>query len=422
MRQSGSQIKRSWWTLGRKRIAIIGAGAAGLVAAVTAARAGADVTVYEKHGRAGKKILATGNGRCNVSNEDLSLSHYHGSDPRFASYALENFGFDACREFFEALGLVYKIAPNGRAYPFSMQAASVVDLLMYELESLGVRVLFEAPVARIDRKGGKLELHAGELGGTFDAVLIATGGKAAPGLASDGEGYALAEPFGHKVTAPFPSLVQLRLDASFLKRISGVKVEGRVSLLDGKGSVLQEAEGDVLFTDYGISGNAVLDISREAAQRLQKGESVSVRVDGFPGMESKVLDELLQKRFTLQPTKDGIAGLIGLVNKKLAAVLVDEAGIPREKNVANYSKQERKALVRLMKSWTLPVTGTQEWKRAEVTAGGIETKDVDPETMESRLQKGLYFAGEVLDIDGDCGGYNLHWAWASGHLAGRSMV
>jgi predicted Rossmann fold flavoprotein len=406
----------------KKKIAIIGAGAAGLVAAITAARAGADVTVYEKHARAGKKILATGNGRCNVSNTDLSLSHYHGKEPRFARFALEVFGFEACREFFESLGLVYKVAPNGRAYPFSMQAASVVDVLMYELESLGARILFDAPVKTVTRGKTGLALKAGEVGGTFDAVLIATGGKAAPGLASDGEGYALAKPFGHNVAVPFPSLVQLKLEASFLKRISGVKVEGVVTLQDQSGRTIQEADGDILFTDYGISGNAVLDISRKAAERVLAGETVSVSIDSFPTMENKVLDELLQKRFTLQPKKEGVASLIGLVNKKLAAVLVEDAGIASDKNVANYSKQERKALVTRMKSWTFRVTGTQDWKRAEVTAGGIETKAVDPETMESKLQKGLYFAGEVLDIDGDCGGYNLHWAWASGYLAGRSMV
>ncbi len=406
----------------RKKIAIIGAGAAGLVAAVTAARAGGDVTVYEKHPRAGKKILATGNGRCNVSNTDLSLTHYHGKNPEFARFALESFGFEACRGFFEGLGLLYKIAPNGRAYPFSLQASSVVEILMYELESLGVRVLFESPVEAVTPSKQGLNIKAGTSGGSFDAVLVAAGGKAAPGLSSDGEGYALVSPLGHRTATPFPSLVQLKLDAPFLKKLSGVKVEGKVSLLDAKGSVIQEGEGDVLFTDYGISGNAVLDISRLAARKLLDGETVKVSVDAFPAMEAKALDDLLQKRFALQPKKEGIASLVGLVNKKLAGVLIDRTEIPRDKNVANYSKQERKALVKLMKEWEFRVTGTQDWKRAEVTAGGIETADVDPTTMESRLCKGLYFAGEVLDIDGDCGGYNLHWAWASGYLAGRSMV
>lgn len=406
----------------RKKIAIIGAGAAGLAAAVTAARAGADVTVYEKHPQAGRKILATGNGRCNVSNTDLSLSHYHGRDPEFARFALEQFGFEACREFFAGLGLEYKIAPNGRAYPLSLQAASVVELLMYELGELGCRVLFDTAVTEIVASKGGFTVRSGASGMQFDNVLIATGGKAAPGLSSDGEGYALAKAFGHKVATPFPSLVQLKLDAPFLKRLSGVKVEGVITLLDGSGKTLQEARGDVLFTDYGVSGNAVLDISRKAAERLPAGEKTAVRIDSFPELDAKELDAMLLKRFTLQPKKDGVAGLVGLVNKKLAAVVVEQAGIAKETNVANLSKKERKALVNLLKSWQFDVIGTQDWKRAEVTAGGIETKEIDPHTMESRLCKGLYFAGEVLDIDGDCGGYNLHWAWAGGYLAGRSMA
>lgn len=405
----------------KSNIAVIGAGAGGLAAALTAARAGAKVTVYEKHPQAGRKILATGNGRCNVSNVDLDLSHYHGRDPGFARYALEQFGFKACREFFRNLGLEYKVMPNGRAYPLSQQASSVVELMHYELEALGVRILFDSGVEKISPKKEGLAVACRHNESLYDAVLIATGGKAAPGLASDGEGYALAAPFGHTVTPTFPSLVQLKLDAPFLKKISGVKVDGTAALLV-EGETVQEAEGDVLFADYGLSGNAVLDISRKAGESLLAGKRVEVEVDSFPDLDEKALDSLLQKRFELHPKKETAASLVGLVNKKLAQAVTEAAGIPKETKVANLSKKERKAIVQHLKGWRFAVTGTQEWKRAEVTAGGIDVKDVNPETMESRLQRGLYFCGEVLDIDGDCGGYNLHWAWASGYLAGRSMV
>jgi hypothetical protein len=406
----------------KKRIAIIGAGAAGLVAAVAALRTGAVVSVYEKHSRPGRKILATGNGRCNISNTDLGLSHFHGQTPGFAAYALEQFGFAACREFFEGLGLAYRIADNGRAYPYSHQASSVVELLLYELEALGGRLITEASVTAVRFENGAFFLDGTGESGSFDRVLVATGGKAAPGLCGDGEGYGLLAPFGHRVVEPFPSLVQLKLDASFLKRISGVKIEGAITLLSGDDTVLQKAAGDLLFTDYGISGNAVLDISRKAGERLQRGETLYVRLDAFPEHETAELDALLLARFTLQPKKEAAASLVGLVNKKLAPAVVAAAGIAAERNVANLSKKERKALVRVLKGWEFSVTGTQEWSRAEVTAGGINTENVNPKTMESALQKGLYLAGELLDIDGDCGGYNLHWAWASGYLAGKSMA
>lgn len=404
-----------------RNIVIIGGGASGLVAAIVAARQGAKVTVLEKLASVGKKILATGNGRCNMTNAELGMHHFHSSDPTFFRPALEVFGFEKTIAFFHEIGVETLQQKSTKIFPLSLQASSVVDLLRDEAQNLGVAIHINSEVSGLTKtEKGFVVVVEGAPALDAEKVLIATGGKAAAHLGSDGAGYKLAKVFGHTITPLFPTLVQLRSNAKYLKKISGVKFEGTMMLLID-GEEVQRETGDILFTDYGVSGNTVIDISRNAAKALEEKRLVKIRMNLMPMFDRKALDAMMLRRFENRPKKSLTFSMVGLVNKKLAPIIVNET-IGEDKMAAHTSKKERLKLVDFMQNWELEITGTQEFKRAEATAGGIRVDEVDAQTMESKKIKGLYLAGEVLDVDGDCGGYNLQWAWSSGYLAGLSMA
>ncbi|MGE5653239.1 MAG: NAD(P)/FAD-dependent oxidoreductase [Bacillota bacterium] len=399
-------------------VLIIGGGAAGLTAAIAACRAGAAVTILEKSQRVGRKILATGNGRCNLTNIDLDISHFHGSNPRFAHGALHRFDYDATLEFFHGLGILARVE-DGRVYPLSNQASSVLDVLRYEIEMLGITTEVEATVKELSlTKGGFAAVTDDGRVFTAERVIVATGGMAAPAFGCTGDGYGFAGSFGHTVVQPHPALVQLHLDARFLRQIEGVRCEGRAAVVVD-GTIVAEDEGELLFTSYGISGIPVLQISRAAAHCLQDGKEVMLHLDLLPQVGESELRLLLAERLRSQAHKGIAFNLVGMLNHKLAQVLVQEAGIPDiARPAGKITDVQREQLGSLLKDWRLRVTGTNPWSAAQTTAGGVDVSQVNPKTMESRLVPGLYFAGEVLDIDGDCGGYNLQWAWSSGYTAG----
>ena len=408
------------------RIVIVGGGAAGLTAAIAAATRGALVTVLERLPRVGKKILATGNGRCNLTNVNLALTNYHGEDPAFATYALERFDVDRTLGFFADLGIEPRIETGGKVYPASGQASSVLDVLRYELDRLGVEIRCEARVKEIRRAESGFTLQLKDQSQLKTSrVIIATGGQAYPGLGSDGSGFSLVKNLGHTIVEPFPALVQLRLAADFLKQVKGLKFEGLARLLTGAkagGKVVGTARGEILFADYGVSGPPILELSRMAGERLKAGEEVWLRLTVLDLPEGE-LDRLLVDRFKSRPGKTLEFSLVGLINKRLIPVLCREAGIDDTvRPVAKVTPPERLRLVKLLRDWPLQVTGTTSWASAQVTAGGVRVAEVNPRTMESKLVPGLYFAGEVLDIDGDCGGFNLQWAWSSGWVAGSSAA
>lgn len=408
------------------RIVIVGGGAAGLTAAIAAATRGAAVTVLERLPRVGKKILATGNGRCNLTNVNLAINNYHGENPAFATYALEQFDVDRTLGFFAELGIEPRIEAGGKVYPASGQASSVLDVLRYELERLGVEIRCEARVKEIRRAGpgfiiqikDQSQVKAGR-------VIIAAGGQAYPGLGSDGSGFVLAKNLGHTIVEPFPALVQLRLAAGFLKQVKGLKFEGVVRLYTGARDgrkLVGTARGEVLFAEYGVSGPPILELSRAAGEPLKAGEKVWLRLTVLDLPEGE-LDRLLAERFKSRPDKTLEFSLVGLINRRLIPVLCREAGIDDTvKPVTKVTVSERLRLVKLLRDWPLQVTGTTSWASAQVTAGGVRAAEVNPRTLESKLVPGIYFAGEVLDIDGDCGGFNLQWAWSSGWVAGSSAA
>lgn len=405
------------------RLAVIGGGAAGMAAAIAAGSRGADVTILEKNPRIGRKLLVTGNGRCNFTNVNTGVVNYHGRNPKFVHAALGRFDVNKTIDFFERLGVVHKVEAEGKVFPFSNQASSVLDVLRYELEEVGVELLCGVAVKDIKKGGGEFTLTL-EDGSEFKAarVILATGGKAAPQLGASGSGYTLAQKMGHRIVEPFPALVQLKLASDFLKRVQGVKFEGDAEIIAG-GRSAQKASGEILFTEYGISGPPIFCLSRKAGEYLQRKESVQLKLALINTFSPDELERRLIERFRQCPRKDLAFSFVGFINKKLTPVLLKEAGIEDVKKPAGQvSVEERKKILRLLQDWRFEITGTTSWLNAQVTAGGVDVKDIDNRTMESKIVPKLYFAGEIVDIDGDCGGYNLQWAWSSGFVAGESAA
>jgi predicted Rossmann fold flavoprotein len=401
------------------RILVIGGGAAGLMAAITAARNGASVKILERMNRVGKKILATGNGRCNLTNVYAAVKNYHGNNPEFVEEAFNQFTVEQTMDFFEELGIACKVESGGKVYPSSDQASSVLDVLRYECEELGIEEVCEAEVVKIKKSGNGFNVTLKNNEKLYgDRVIVVPGGKAAPSLGSNGSGYKLLQDLGHSFVESFPALVQLRLESPHLKAINGVKFMGRAAVGVGE-DVLRVEDGEILYTAYGISGPPIFQLSRRAAEKLHEGQKPWIKVDMFPDFSEDEVFKGIRKRLQLRPQKPLDFSFVGLLNKRLIPAILKEAGFEDiHKASGDVSTKEIKSIVDLLKNWTFEITGTQSWSEAQVTAGGIEVKDVDPITMESKLVKGIYLAGEVLDIDGDCGGYNLQWAWSSGYVAG----
>ncbi|WP_245600611.1 NAD(P)/FAD-dependent oxidoreductase [Sulfurospirillum arcachonense] len=398
-------------------IAVIGAGASGLVGAIAAARKGAKVCIYEKNSKIGRKILATGNGRCNITNQNIELSNFHGQQPFFVNSSIKRFNTFTCKDFFTELGIEMVEGQKGRLYPKSLQSSSVVELLVYECKRLGVTFYLDSEVTNITKKGEGFCLHVNEKSLHVNKVLVATGGLAMPSLGSCDSGYTFAKNFGHDIVPTHASLVQLVCKED-LKAIGGVKVEGMIEVLEN-GQSISSASGDILFTNYGISGSAVLDISRVAGHALLHNRALHVKIDLLPEYSKEQLKNLLKKRQKNSHGKSVALWLDGFINSKLASFIAKE--LPKksadELNIKDITK-----LVYALKNFQLKVTDTKGYKTAEVTAGGVSVDQINAQTLESKLQRGLYFSGEVLDIDADCGGYNLHWAWASGYCAGNEIV
>jgi len=395
-------------------VAVVGGGAAGLAAAVSAARAGRTVALCDRMPRLGKKILITGGGRCNLMNEDLSPKYYTSTDLDLVDSVLGRFGKKAIRDFFFGLGLEM-ISEDGRVFPATNQAASVLKVLEIEVRRLGVaaELLFEATA--IERTGFGFRVEAGPTR-KIEAcqVILAGGGKAYPALGSNGSGYSLAQKLGHAIIPPVPSAVPLLASDPMCHVLQGQKWRVRaVALIDG--NPVETAEGEVLFTQYGLSGTAVLDVSESLsiAHHRQVKKKIALSLDLVPFLSRDALAvELVRRMKAKWPDTDLTSGLLPekfapLVPNFLAKGELD-------------ANQRAIGLASGLKDKRFSVLGTRGWNEAELTSGGVDAREVDPGTLESKHQKGLFFAGEILDVQGRRGGYNLAWAWASGCVAGRS--
>lgn len=400
------------------RVIIIGGGASGLTAAISAAKAGAEVTILEHTDKIGKKILATGNGRCNLTNELQHENFYRGSSPDFAGFVLEQFGLEDTLLFFKEMGLVTK-SKRGYIYPYSEQASSVLEVLKSELNRLKIKVLYNVHIKKIERKKTFM-LFADE---TFqaDSLILAAGSKAAPVTGSDGSGYLLAARLGHTVVKPLPALVQLKASEKCFQKLSGIRTDAEIVLFIN-GEEKTREHGELQLTKYGISGIPVFQISRYAAKALDQGEKVGAAIDFAPIYSFFELYEWIDRNSRQNEQKTAEELLTGFLNRKLAGVLLKKAEIEAQKWAGCLTDKQKKQLAGVIKNFHVTITGTNSFEQAQVCAGGVNTNEVNPKTMESRLVKGLYFAGEILDIDGACGGYNLQFAWSTGYLAGRSAA
>lgn len=406
-----------------QHVIVVGGGASGMMAAITARKHGAKVTLLERNPRVGKKILATGTGRCNYTNIKTDVCCYQGNNPQFAQEALTLFDAAKTIEFFEKLGIAHKIEDLGKVFPRSDQASSVLDVLLYELQSLSVEILCDAYVVEIRKKKGSFIVKLKE-GKTLygDRVILTSGGKAMPSSGSDGNGYQLVQELGHTLTPIFPGLVQLKLSGNFFKQIEGVKFVGTAEVIQQEKGTAKD-RGDILFGNYGVSGPPILQISRKAGEMLQKNQEAQLKLSIIDDLSKAHLTKLLTKRFRNSGAKTISFSLVGLINKRLIPVILKESGI-KDLNVpaATISLHEAEKIAGLLTDWRFMITGTKGWPHAQVTAGGINTQEIDPESMESKIVPGLFFAGEIIDIDGMCGGFNLQWAWSSGFVAGRQAA
>lgn len=400
-----------------RRIAVAGGGAAGMLAAIRAAEAGAFVTLYEKNDRVGKKILSTGNGRCNFSNEQMGEQYYHGSGKLLAAHILERFGSDRTVAFFERLGMRVK-SREGYLYPASDQASTVLDLLRYELDRRRITVHTGARITEIRPQNGKFLLMPQKE--FYDAVIIACGGCAAPETGSDGSGFALAQKLGHGIIPPVPALCALRCKEKFYKQVAGVRCDAKVTLfVDGKETASER--GELQLTDYGLSGIPVFQISRHAAKALQEGKRVTARVSFLPDLDEEACRTYFQKRLAHKSEDEMTVFLTGIVNKKINSLLLKLAGIRETERAGETDTAAFDRLCRLYCGMETEIIDTNGFDRAQVCAGGVDCSEVTESLMSKKLP-GLFFAGEILDVDGICGGYNLQWAFASGAIAGEAAA
>lgn len=408
----------------RKRVIIIGGGASGLAAAVCCAREGARTVVLEHMDRVGKKLLSTGNGRCNLTNLNMSPDCYRSEEPGFPMAVIRGFGVEETLDFFRSLGVEPK-SRNGYIYPNSDQASSVLDALRQELAHLeaeiltGVRVLEIREVSRYGERGFAVRTDQGEL--EAGAVILAAGSKAAPATGSDGSGYRLAETLGHTIIKPLPALVQLRCQGKHYRELAGIRTEAMVRLF-GNGELLAQEKGELQLTDYGLSGIPIFQVSRFASVALDAGKRVEAQVDFLPGFTRRETVPRLKERRRQLAYRESGDFLTGLLNKKLAQVLLKGAGIPLNGQAGQITDRQLELLSRQLHSYEALVMSVNPFANAQVCRGGADTRQVDAKTMESKRCPGLYLCGEILDVDGICGGYNLQFAWSSGVLAARSAA
>ncbi len=403
-------------------VIIVGAGASGLTAGIQAARQGAQVLILEHMDKAGKKILATGNGKCNFTNKKQGIAYYNGKNPAFVLPALRQFGLKETLCFFKELGIYPREKRGGYYYPASGQASSMVDVLLMECRRLKIRIAYQVGIREIRREQEEFSFHTKQ--GVFQSTccILATGGKSAKKTGSDGSGIPYIVKFGHKMTDIVPALVQLQGKQSFLKEIAGIRAEGSIRIyIDHK--MAAEDFGELQLTEFGVSGIPAFQVSRHAAYGILQGKNVYVLLNFLPELSQNETEELLKQRFTIQgESKTAAQAMIGMFPQKLNNVLLQEAQISLRKPAVSCSQAERKSLANLMQSFRVDIIGTKGFDDAQVSAGGVDTEEINPVTMESRLVPGLYFAGEVMDIDGMCGGYNLQWAWSSGFVAGNAAA
>lgn len=394
------------------QLVIIGGGAAGLTAAITAGRHGRNILIIEKNKSLGRKILVTGNGRCNLTNLHISPERYYGENTKCLHNIFNRFSAKETMDFFEKLGVRLKTEPEGRVFPVTNQATTVLDHLLEEVQRLKINVKAGEEVIALKPHPDYWEVTTNK--NTYQAkrIILTTGGQSYPQLGSTGNGFTLARKLGHRIIPPRPALVPLELAGNWFHKLQGVKTEVNITLTE---KPLVAQKGELLFTHYGISGPVVLDLSRHIIDANH-----TLIINFFPNDNTAEVGRLLEERQKTFPKRTLVNSLEGLLPKKLCAVLVTELPISQTRLLGEFPKKELHQIAQQLTHWSVTVKQPRPFSESMITAGGVATNEVNPRTMESIIAKGLYLAGEVLDIDGVSGGYNLQFAWSTGYLAGIS--
>lgn len=407
------------------KVAIIGGGAAGLLAGIAAAQNGAQVTIFEKMRLPGKKIMITGKGRCNITNA-CEIPEFIKNIPgngRFLNSALHRFTNDDIVLLLESHGLQTKVERGGRIFPVSDKAKDVVDTLVKIFTEAGGKLQLDTKVIEILAKDGQVT-GVKTISGVYpaDAVILATGGASYPGTGSDGGGAKLAAKLGHKIVPLRPSLVPLESDYAYVDDLQGLSLRNVQGTLTADGEKIGSEFGEMLFTHFGVSGPIILSLSNLAAKALDEGKEVELHIDLKPALSEEKLNARIQRDFTQYSKKQLANGMKDLLPQRLIPVVCDMAYLDEEKFINQISREERHRLLAALKNFCVPITSTRPLAEAIVTAGGVSVKEINPKTMESKLIRGLHFAGEVMDVDGYTGGYNLQAAFSSGHAAGMAAA
>lgn len=404
-------------------IAVIGGGASGLVAAISAARESLKqnknvrISVLEANSRVGKKILVTGNGRCNFTNENISAENFHG-ERELAYSVYRDFDCEKTLDFFRSIALFSKSDFAGRVYPLSNQATAVLDALRCEAQKLGIEEITETKITSVEKHGSGFILN-----GNIKAkvCILATGGKAAPVQGSDGSGFSLLKEFGVKVTPLYPALAPLVCE-NFPKNLKGIRAQGKISIRH-QGKILCEDTGEIQYTDYGLSGIPSMQVSRSASLALaQKSGDVVAVVDSCPSFTEEELGEILNGLIRRNPSMSGELLLAGLLPKRLGITLLADCCVNSSKEIGKIYPAVVRKITAAVKNKKYKVCSVKGFNDAQVTTGGIPAWEINGNTLELKKIKGMFVAGEIIDVDGDCGGYNLQWAWSSGYKAGINAV
>ncbi len=394
------------------KLAVIGGGASGMAAAIEAKtqRSNIQITIFEHLPKVCKKILVTGNGRCNFTNKKISLSDFYG-DKDFLNNILSS-QYSDCEAFFENMGIL-SYCESGRVYPRSQQSSAIRDALLNKVLELGVEIITETEISLIKKTASKF-LIADKF---YDAVIVAGGGRASPVQGSDGSCYKLLTNFGHKLNKPYPALCGITSNDKFLASLKGVRVEANASLYDGK-TLLKKESGEIQFTEKAVSGIPVMNLSHLVKDK----EKITLQLDLCEDLTKEQLTNHIKRQISISPKKTTEQLLSGIINTKLCYAVTEKSDIKKNTYVSKLNENNIQKITNTLKCFKINISGTRDFNNAQITCGGISVKDFSPENMMSKLTDGLFACGEILDIHGDCGGYNLHLAWLTGRLAGKGAA
>lgn len=402
-----------------QEIVIIGGGASGLVSAIIAARKGKKVTILERNNICGKKILVTGNGRCNYFNEDQNIKHYRSNDTELLKEIITKKNQEKVLQFFKEIGIEPKIK-NGYYYPFSNQAVSIQNALLTEIKNLNIEIKNEVEVKKIKKQNDKFIIMTDKENIEANKVIISTGSKSAPKTGSDGSGYKICKELGHTIIEPLPALVQLKGKEKYFKEWNGIRADVAINLYEDNKEIAKEV-GEIQLTDYGISGICVMNLSGRVARGLYTGKDEYVKINFLSNLNINTVQEcigFIDKRNKSMKNRTISELLDGIINYKLLNVLLKNL---KNKQWNEISAKDKEKIAESLVELKVNIIGTNSFDKSQVCSGGISLKEIDVNTMESKLVKDLYITGELLDCDGDCGGYNLTWAWITGIIAGEEI-